>query len=59
MRFSSPEVRAWELFTMLTGTTSGQEGAMYSSVLQAAWSQPAITALASLDRTRQAGATSQ
>ena len=59
MRSPTPEIRAWELFTMHTGTTSGQEGAMYSSVLQAAWSQPAITALASLDRTRQAGSTSQ
>jgi len=32
---------------MLTGTTSGQERAMDSWVLRAAWSQPAITALAS------------
>lgn len=33
---TTPEIRAWELFTMLIGTTSGQEGAMDSSVLRAA-----------------------
>jgi len=44
---------------MLTGTASGQEAAMASSVLGAAWSQPATTALSSLHQTLQAGATSQ